>query len=128
MDARAEMQSCLDRLQSFIDEIQALMDHVDRGDIRSRAGKERAREMLRTLKSRLGAEHKRMDTVKGQAALNEIERTCYAPQVQEAYCHLAVSVSSNPGPKWGSDLYEAQLDLEHIACELRSELEATEEA
>lgn len=121
MDER-DARACLDRLHGFIDEIDELRVIVDAGEVRSRAGREHAREKLRALKERLGAEHKRMSTVRGRAALNEVERAYYAPAVHEAHSHLMVKTSSIPDERWSFDLYEARFDLEHAAGDLRFEL------
>ena len=123
--SESEMREVLAALQSLLDDVEALLTIVQGTPALPSPAEEEAREMLRRLKDRLRDEHRRTSTVKGRARLNLVERTFYAPAVQEAHDDLRIAIDSPPGDAWLADLLSARLDLETFARQLRDSLAAS---
>jgi hypothetical protein len=118
-----EMQACLDKLEAFSDQIGELTIFIGEKNVRRSPAKDVARTMMRELKERLASEDRRMSTVRGAAALSEVERAYYAPAVSEACAEISVRWTSVPGEAWMAELMGARIDIDTLAGELRRELE-----
>ena len=119
------MREVLAKLQSLLDDVEALLSAVQDAPVLASPATEQAREMLRRLKDRLRDEHKRTSSSKGRAGLNLVERSFYAPAVQEAHDDLRMRLDSLPGDAWIGDLLSARIDIETLARQLRDALAAT---
>ena len=91
------MPEALAALHSLLDDVEALLTTIEGMSAFPSPAEEEAREMLRRLKDRLRDEHRRTSTIKGRARLNLVERTYYAPAVQEAHDDLRTGIDSPPG-------------------------------
>lgn len=120
------MREVLAALQSLLDDLEALLATIENMNAPpTPAEEEAAREMLRRLKDRLRGEHRRTWSVKGRSSLNLVERTYYAPAVQEAHEDLRIGTDAPPGDSWIADLLSARLDIEPYARQLREALSAS---
>ena len=81
--------------------------------------KRRVQLLLRSLKADLGSEYKKMDTVRGEVALNKIEKAYYKPSVQKAFVDISVKWNSVPNRKWFSELYSARISITYTLDQLR---------
>jgi hypothetical protein len=115
--------SVIERLEAYnrrFEELLALLA----GDLPLRgAAKDRAQVLLKALKEDLGAEYREMSTIRGQATLTDIERSCYAPVVHQAFADIHVATNSTPNEKWHSELYGAQISITHMLHQLRGDSE-----
>jgi len=112
-----DRQSVIDRLRDLERRINEIIDLIGDRTLRG-AEKQRAQELLRQLKDLFNAEHKRMSTARGEAALSQIERTCYAPVIAEAKTRISVKTNSIPNHQWINDLHSARIDVTHMLHQL----------
>ena len=119
-----QMREVLAKLQSLLDDVEALLALIQSAPVLTSLEREQAVEMLRRLKERLRDEHKRTSSVKGRADLNLVERSFYAPAVEEAHDDLRIRLDSQPGDAWIGDLLSARIDVETLARQLRDALAA----
>jgi hypothetical protein len=119
----ADKKSVIDRLEAYkkrFDELLAMFE--GKLPLRGEA-KERARELLKSLKADLEAEHKKMSTQRGEAELTDIERSCYVSVIHQTFTDIHVTTNSIPNDKWVGSLYGARINLTHMLHELREDSE-----
>ena len=120
-----QMREVLAQLQSLLDDVEALLTMIQSAPVLTSPEREQAREMLRRLKERLRDEHRRTSSAKSRSGLNLVERSFYAPAVQEAHDDLRIRLDSQPGDAWIADLLNARIDIETLARQLRDSLSAS---
>lgn len=115
----ADKASVIERLEAYdrrFEELLAMLQNML--PLRGEA-KDRAQALLKSLKEDLGAEYRKMSTVRGQKELTEVERSCYAPVIHQAFADIHVATNSTPNDKWHSELYGAQISITYMLHELR---------
>jgi hypothetical protein len=112
-----EKQGVINLLEYFERQFTDLMEFIDnKGQLRG-AEKEDARSMLRDLKADLEKTCK--DLHRREDELNHYERAFLEPALRKAKANLGISVGSIPGPKWGTQLYGARIDITFMLAQLR---------
>jgi hypothetical protein len=113
----------LQRLDAIRDESDRILELFDNGRRVPDAKVPEARELFRALKESLQAEYKRMATVKGQAALSEVEARLYWPAIQDAWANTLVGSArwnSRPDRRWHDSLCNVSSSMRHWIGDLRS--------
>lgn len=115
----ADTASVIARLEAYERRFDELIDLLSGALPLHGQAKALAQSRLKSLKDDLGAEHRKMSTVRGQAALTETERTCYADVIHQTHAEISVPTNSIPDGKWHNELFGARINITHMLHELR---------
>lgn len=118
-DDTRDARAVADALQRFLDRIDEIMDLIGEKKALSRDEKERAQELLRSLKADLkrAAHDGMVEKRRGNATY--FERDFFQPAVWHASVNLRVAVNSHPlASNWYSALYGIRIDISHPLANL----------
>lgn len=113
-----EQQTVAAQLRELLSEVEWLRERIISGRRLTSADQQEMTERLTLLKERLQNEHKRMDTLRGQAELNDAEKAFYSRTIHKAFVALSIRRGSKPGPKWRDRLYATRLELRYTLDQL----------
>ena len=103
----AEVLQKLDAIRGESDRILKLFEN----GIVPHAKVPEVQQLFRTLKEKLQAEYRRMATVRGEAALSEVEARCYKPAIDDAWANTVIGSvrwNSRPDRRWHDALWEVR--------------------
>lgn len=122
MTEKADVLQKLDTIRNEADRIMKLFEN---GRV-PQARAAHAQESLRALKEKLQAEYKRMNTIKGEAALADIELRYYKPAIDDAWANTAlgsVRWNSRPDNRWLDALWSVADYMSYWGGNLKSAAE-----
>jgi hypothetical protein len=111
---------CLEQLEDWEEQIDELLQLVQGSTRLVRQQADEARTRFTAFKGDLGAEAKRLAKRRSRGELNEIERICYDPAIQQTWAELTVKVTSVPGPQWFNKLYHAHGTISSAISDLKT--------
>ena len=115
----AEMIQELDAIR---DESDRILNLFENGRV-PHAKVPEAQELFRTLKEKLQTEYRRMATIRGEAALSDVEAHFYQPAIRDAWTNTLISSvrwNSRPDHRWHDALWSVSDYMGHWSGHLRS--------
>lgn len=97
----------LEKLAAIRSEADAIMKLFENGRV-PQASVQQAQALFRALKEKLQADYKRMATVRGEAALSEVERHFYKPAIDDAWANTVIGRvrwNTRPDHHWHDALW-----------------------
>jgi hypothetical protein len=111
--------SVIERLEAYNQRFEELLAML-RGSLPLRgADKDKAQALYKSLKTDLEAEYRKMSTVRGQEALTDVERSCYAPVIHQTFTELYSPTNAVPDAKLHGHLYGARINITHMLHQLQ---------
>lgn len=108
----------MDAIREESDRILGLFEngHVPQGKVHE------AQELFRALKEKLKAEYKRMETVRSQAELSDVEARFYKPAIDDAWANTVIGGvrwNTRPNHHWHDALWNVSGYMRHWSGNLK---------
>lgn len=118
----SDRMDVISKLRTFEERISQILNLI--GDKRTVDEDQKAelQRLLKNLKSDLGNEARRGETIRGAESLSELESAYLMPAVSQAIGEIRVATNSHPiNSDWSSELYAARIDILFFLRQLESQ-------
>jgi len=112
-----EQLDVIDRLKSYKKQFDDLLTQFEDLPLPPE-GKDKAQQMLKTLKDSLKSDYKEGRAVRRRQQMTQAEVQYFYPAVHEAHADIHIRWNTVPNEQWRSELYGARINITHVLHQL----------